>query len=141
MDVIIYHNPDCGTSRNTLERLGRHLRRRAEARQSRCQRPGQNLRLQQHENAERWSGVAASGRLGPDRDYVFRRDLRCYPIPWQLHVRGYRSFSVVGARFRNLLQQVPNGDKYAEKGSFTYRYREFPQNGAGAVLISQRQGS
>lgn len=36
---------------------------------------------------------------------------------------------------------VPNGDKYAEKGSFTYRYREFPQNGSGAVLISQRQGN
>lgn len=36
---------------------------------------------------------------------------------------------------------VPNGDKYAEKGRFTYRYREFPQNGSGAVLISQRQGN
>lgn len=33
---------------------------------------------------------------------------------------------------------VPNGDKFAEKGGYTYRYRELPQTGSGQLLISRR---
>lgn len=32
---------------------------------------------------------------------------------------------------------VPSGDKFAEKGGYTYRYREMPQNGSGQLLISR----
>lgn len=35
------------------------------------------------------------------------------------------------------LSATPSGDKLGAKGGFTYRYREFPQNGSGALLISR----